>query len=38
MDHTSGFEYSTPFCCVRIYHIWWKQRGDVFRVLSALCK
>jgi hypothetical protein len=29
---------STPFCCVRIYHMWWKQRGDVFRVLSSLCK
>jgi hypothetical protein len=29
---------STPFCCVRIYHMWWRQRGDVYRVLLALCR
>ena len=29
---------STPFMCVRLYHMYWKRRGDVFRVLSALCK
>lgn len=32
------FEYSEPFGCVRIYHMWWKTRGDVFRVLLALSK
>lgn len=33
-----ALEYSEPFGCVRIYHMWWKTRGDVFRVLLALSK
>lgn len=35
---TDEYEYSEPYCCVRVYHMWWKARGDVFRVLLALSK
>eukprot|EP00878_Enallax_costatus_P007032 GHUV01007369.1.p1 GENE.GHUV01007369.1~~GHUV01007369.1.p1 ORF type:complete len:581 (+),score=255.61 GHUV01007369.1:365-2107(+) len=35
---TDEYEYSEPYVCVRVYHMWWKARGDVFRVLLALCK
>ncbi|WIA13206.1 hypothetical protein OEZ85_006798 [Tetradesmus obliquus] len=34
----SQFEYSEPYFCVRIYHMYWHRRGDVFRVLKALCR
>uniref|UniRef100_A0A383VYL6 Protein kinase domain-containing protein n=1 Tax=Tetradesmus obliquus TaxID=3088 RepID=A0A383VYL6_TETOB len=34
----SQFEYSEPYCFVRIYHMYWHRSGDVFRVLKALCR